>query len=106
LDSFTKAFTNTLGESRGQRFQEEMAENSFLGGMGKYDQEFDFRRDPEEWGAAYKSREPGSAEESLSYTGMQEDFAQSFGDVFEFPAGENAPKPRMPVRRRPLPENR
>jgi RNA polymerase sigma factor (sigma-70 family) len=91
FDALTEAFTETLGENRGQRFRKAMKEHLFLGGMGKYDIDFDFRFLPEASGPLgnmavhYKSYDPGSSEIMGTSSDMIRGFEEKFGKVFEFP---------------------
>ncbi|RYD65619.1 MAG: hypothetical protein EOP83_07010 [Verrucomicrobiaceae bacterium] len=98
FDALTKAFTDILGEGRGKTFREAMKEHVFLGGMGKYDIEFDFRQLPQQgplgnMSVHYESREPGSTEITGTSSDMIRGFEEKFGKVFEFPEALDVPLP-------------
>ena len=101
FDALTKAFTDILGEARGKAFREAMKEHVFLGGMGTYDIEFDFRQLPQEgplgnMSVHYVSREPGSTEITGTSSAMIRGFEESFGKVFEFPEAPEIALPENP----------
>lgn len=99
FDALAKGFVAALGESRGKRLREAMEEDDFLGGMGKYDLEFDFRGTSSRNIHSVKSvfREPGSAEVVRTWESSIDHFESNFGDVFDLP--EEAPTyPKTPIR--------
>ena len=102
LDAFTKTFIEIIGENRGLKFREAMNEEDFLGGMGKYDLEFDFHRDPQ-GNLLVKGwyRKPGTQEEVLNRQSTLESFEEDFGKVFEFSDDGGTPYPKVPIRTLP-----
>lgn len=105
FDALTRSFTDAIGENRGRQLREAMNEEDFLGGMGKYDLEFDFRRGPQgRVTVKCESREPGTGKVARTLQSTLESFEEDFGRIFEFPDGGGAPYPKVPIRW--LPENR
>ncbi|MEK7953038.1 RNA polymerase sigma factor [Luteolibacter soli] len=99
FDAFAKAFADVLGESRGRKLTDAMTDYDFLGGMGKYDLEFDFCRTPErEIRVKAWYRKPGTTEDVLSRQCDQESFEEDFGKVFEFPDDGGSPSLKVPAR--------
>jgi len=105
FDAFTKAFTDAIGEGRGRQLREAMDEDDFLGGMGKYNLEFDFCRNPQ-GDVSVKGwyRKPDTQEEVLNRQSTLDSFEEDFGKVFEFPDEGGTPYPKVPIRS--LPEAR
>ena len=105
FDAFTKAFAGVIGESRGQKLRGAMDEDDFLGGMGKYDLEFDFQSDAEgNLSVKCWYRKPGTREEVRTRQSTLDSFEEDFGRVFEYPGEGGAAYPKVPIRW--LPESR
>jgi hypothetical protein len=76
-----------------------MEEDDFLGGMGKYDLEFDFQRDAEgNLSVKCWYREPGTPEPVRTRQSTLDSFEEDFGRVFEYPEEGGAPYPKVPIR--------
>ena len=104
FDAFTKAFVDSIGENRGRKLRESMDEEEFLGGMGKYDLEFDFHRDPEgHVGAKAWYRKPDTQEEVMNRQSSMEAIEEDFGRVFDFLNEGGTPYPKVPIRSLPEP---
>jgi RNA polymerase sigma factor (sigma-70 family) len=105
FDAFTKAFTDTIGENRGRKLREAMEEDDFLGGMGKYDLEFDFQGDAEgNLSVKCWYRKPGTREDVRTRQSTLDSFEEDFGRVFEYSGEGGAMYPKVPIRW--LPESR
>ncbi|WP_035606517.1 sigma-70 family RNA polymerase sigma factor [Haloferula sp. BvORR071] len=103
FEELSKAFVTAIGEVRGTRFRAAMPEDEFLGGMGKYDLEFDLYGPTQNNIGVVKcvSREPGSDKGGGSFTGAMDSFEERFGKVFDFPEEGGAAYPKLPIRTLP-----
>ncbi len=105
FDALAEAFTDAIGENRGRKLREVMNEDDFLGGMGKFDMEFDFVRRPEgEVVVKCWYRKPGTQDAERTSESTLESFEEDFGRVFEFADEGGTPYPKVPIRW--LPETR
>lgn len=103
FDELSKAFVAAIGEKRGARFRAAMPEDGFLGGMGKYDLEFDLHG-PSQTNigtVTCVSREPGSDREKGSFGAVPDSFEERFGMVFDLPEEGAAGYPKLPIRKLP-----